>query len=44
MGKGDNRRGNKEVKKPKQVKPKAHATVDSQAARPPIVVAGKKMK
>jgi hypothetical protein len=34
MGKGDNKRGNKEVKKPKQEKPKVLATANSGAVRP----------
>lgn len=44
MSKGDNRRGNKEAKKPKQVKPKVSATANSNAGKSPIVIAGKKMK
>lgn len=42
MGKGDNRRGNKEVKKPKQEKPKVLATASSGAAKP--VSLGEKKK
>jgi hypothetical protein len=34
MSKGNNRRGNKEVKKPKQEKPKAPATAMAGAAKP----------
>ncbi|WP_336420192.1 hypothetical protein [Roseovarius sp. D22-M7] len=34
MGKGDNKRGNKEVKKPKQEKPKPLATANSGAVKP----------
>ena len=34
MGKGNKRRGNREVKKPKQEKPKTLATANSGAARP----------
>lgn len=34
MGKGDNKRGNKEVKKPKQEKPKVLATANSGATKP----------
>ncbi len=34
MGKGDNKRGNKEVKKPKQEKPKVLATANSGGAKP----------
>jgi hypothetical protein len=44
MSKGNNRRGNKEAKKPKQVKPKALATSNSNAGKSSIVVAGKKIK
>ena len=42
MGKGNNRRGNKEVKKPKQEKPRILATADSGAAKP--VSLGEKKK
>ncbi|WP_303048688.1 hypothetical protein [Pseudooceanicola sp. HF7] len=34
MGKGNNKRGNKEAKKPKQEKPKVLATANSGAAKP----------
>ncbi|SDY19544.1 hypothetical protein [Citreimonas salinaria] len=34
MGKGNNRRGNKEVKKPKQEKAKVLATANSGAVKP----------
>ncbi len=34
MGKGNNRRGNREVKKPKQEKPKTLATANSGEAKP----------
>ncbi|WP_255415118.1 hypothetical protein [Tropicimonas sp. IMCC34011] len=34
MSKGNNRRGNKEVKKPKQEKPKVLATANSGVAKP----------
>ena len=44
MSKGNNRRGNKESKKPKQDKPKAPATATSLAGKSPLVVAGKKVK
>lgn len=44
MSKGNNRRGNKETKKPKQAKPKVLATSDLNAGKSPIVVAGKKIK
>jgi hypothetical protein len=43
MGKGDNRRGNKEVKKPKQEKPKVLATANSGAAAP-VSLGAKKHK
>lgn len=44
MSKGDNQRGNKEKKKPKQEKPKVVATADSQAGKAGITVSGKKVK
>ena len=44
MSKGNNTRGNKEAKKPKQVKPKVSATANSNAGKAPIVVAGKKVR
>jgi len=44
MAKGNNKRGNKEAKKPKQVKPKISATADSNAGKAPLVVAGKKIR
>ena len=44
MSKGNNNRGNKEAKKPKQVKVKASATADSNAGKSPVIVAGKKIK
>jgi hypothetical protein len=44
MSKGNNRRGNKEVKKPKQEKPKPSATADSKSGQSTIVMAGKKVK
>ncbi|WP_341210999.1 hypothetical protein [uncultured Limimaricola sp.] len=34
MGKGDNKRGNRETKKPKQEKPKVLATANSGATKP----------
>jgi hypothetical protein len=34
MGKGNNKRGNKEAKKPKQEKPKVLATANSGAVKP----------
>ncbi|MFN4173157.1 MAG: hypothetical protein ACK4GW_15510 [Pseudorhodobacter sp.] len=43
MGKGDNKRGNKEVKKPKQEKPKVLATANSGAAKP-VSIGEKKSK
>ncbi len=44
MSKGNNKRGNKEAKKPKKEKPKVSATANSNAGKAPIVVAGKKIK
>lgn len=44
MGKGDNKRGNKEVRKPKKEKPKASGTADSNLGKSPLTVAGKKVK
>ncbi|WP_411224736.1 hypothetical protein [Marivita sp. S2033] len=43
MGKGDKKRGNKEVKKPKQEKPKVLATANSGAATP-VTLGAKKRK
>ena len=34
MSKGNNKRGNKEARKPKQEKPKASGTADSSTAKP----------
>lgn len=44
MAKGNSKRGNKEAKKPKQVKPKVSATADSNAGKPALVLAGKKIR
>ena len=44
MAKGNNKRGNKEHKKPKQEKPKVLATSDSSAGKSTVVMAGKKVK
>jgi hypothetical protein len=44
MSKGNNKRGNKEAKKPKQAKVKVSATADSNAGKTPLVVAGKKIR
>lgn len=44
MSKGNKTRGNKESKKPKQEKPKVLATANSGAAKPGLVLAGKKIK
>jgi hypothetical protein len=44
MSKGNNRRSNKEAKKPKQTKPKVLATADSNAGKSPVVISGKKIK
>ncbi|MFN4101531.1 MAG: hypothetical protein ACK4GT_17330 [Pararhodobacter sp.] len=43
MGKGDNKRGNKEIKKPKAEKPKVLATANSNAGKD-LTIAGKKVK
>jgi hypothetical protein len=43
MSKGNNKRGNKEVKKPKQEKPKVLATAMSSITKP-LNVGGKKPK
>ncbi|WP_302666610.1 hypothetical protein [Celeribacter baekdonensis] len=44
MGKGDNKRGNKEIKKPKQEKAKVLATANSGAAKPVSLGEKKKAK
>jgi len=44
MSKGNNKRGNKEAKKPKQVKVKVLATSNSNAGKSPIVVGGKTVR
>lgn len=44
MSKGNNKRGNKEIKKPKQEKAKVSATANSLSGKPPISIAGKKVK
>ena len=44
MSKGDNKRGNKEARKPKQVKPKVSATADSNAGKPINIGTSKKSK
>ena len=44
MSKGNNNRGNKEAKKPKQEKPKKSATSDSNLGKTPMQIAGKKIK
>jgi hypothetical protein len=44
MSKGNNKRGNKEVKKPKQEKPKVSATANSLAGKPALAIGGKKVK
>lgn len=44
MSKGNNKRGNKETKKPKQEKAKVSATANSGAGKPEISIAGKKVK
>lgn len=44
MSKGNNKRGNKEARKPKQVKPKNSATTDSSTGKPFNIGASKKVK
>ena len=44
MSKGDNKRGNKEARKPKKVKPKVSATADSNAGKPINIGTSKKSK
>ena len=44
MSKGNKIHGNKEAKKPKQVKPKVLATSNLRSGNDPLVVAGKKVK
>ena len=44
MSKGNNKRGNREAKKPKQVKPKVSATADSNASKPLNIGAKKNVK
>ncbi|WP_372605524.1 hypothetical protein [Actibacterium sp.] len=43
MGKGNNKSGNKEAKKPKQVKPKVLATANSGAGKTTLNLGGKKI-
>lgn len=44
MSKGNNRKGNKEAKKPKQEKQKIPVTANFQSGKENLVVAGKKVK
>ena len=45
MGKGDNKRGNREAKKPKQEKPKVLATANSNAtSSKDVLIGGKRIK
>ena len=44
MSKGNNKRGTKENKKPKQEKPKVSATTSSAEGKSSLVLAGKKVK
>lgn len=44
MAKGNNSRGNKETKKPKQEKPKVLATANSNAGKPVLGANVKKVK
>lgn len=42
MGKGDKQRSNREIKKPKQDKPKAPVVANSATDRPPLTLGAKK--
>lgn len=44
MGKGDNSRGNKEIKKPKKDKAKTPATANYNAGKDTTTIAGKKVR
>ncbi len=44
MAKGNNKRSNKEIKKPKQDKSKPPATANFTAGKPAVAIAGKKVK
>lgn len=44
MSKNDSKRGNKEAKKPKQVKPKVSATANSNTPKPLNIGGNKKSK
>lgn len=44
MSKGNNRRGNKEIKKPKLEKPKVLATASTRIGQSTLVVGSKKVK
>jgi hypothetical protein len=44
MSKGNSKRGNKEVKKPKQDKAKVLATANSGLGKPTLSIGGKKVK
>lgn len=44
MSKGDNKRGNKEAKKPKKIKEKVLATANSNAGKPLNIAGSKKSK
>jgi hypothetical protein len=44
MGKGNKVHGNREAKKPKQVKPKVLATANSRVGTDSLILAGKKVK
>jgi len=44
MSKGNNKRGNKEARKPKQVKAEVSATSISNASKSPLAAIGKKTK
>lgn len=44
MSKGNNKKGNREAKKPKQEKPKVFATANSNTGKSTPVIGGKKLK
>ncbi len=44
MGKGDKKKGNREVKKPKKEVPKGPSAAEAGAIRAPVIMAGKKIK
>ncbi len=44
MSKGNNKRGNKEIRKPKQEKPKETVAAAATSGKSPVTVGGKKVK